>query len=344
MAKTAIRQDAAPPPKGDAGDTVVLNIKGVAASAADQFRRLASGADITQAEALTALVGMYDAGERRDALEAEVATLEARRDQAKRETAQAITELEQAGREAVALREAATEQAAREVQLSRAAMDLLRSLVEMGASRDAVLRWGQALVAADIEPEQAARVMERVGGLRQLAEQLQNAVALLQEEKDQLLQQVSAARQAEEIVRARAQGAEKAISEVEAALAGARQQVTLTEALAREFGVYLDVLSIPGGRAEQWPVQVAMAVAGAVLFAALQAHAHEPGANAVLQLPPAMQMQRLLPTQIRLSELPTLLAPPAVYAQMLQAAEERDAMAAGMAAASAHAGSVQAGQ
>ena len=313
----------------------MLNIKGVPAEAADRFRALATAEDCTQAEALTALVDMYAAGSRLDALEAQVAALEARREQAKRETAQAITDREQARKDAAALREAATDETARQVELSRAAVDLLRSLVEMGASRDAVLRWGQALAAADIEPEQAARVMERVGGLLRWAEQLQVGSEQLEAMRDKAQQEVAAAKQALATLEAQAQARAKDIAAVEQAITEAREYARRLEVAAREFGVYVEFLSKPGARIEDLPMGTAMALAGVILFTGIQQHGREPNGDPVLQLQPSLQAGRPFPVTVKVSELPGLFAPPSTYGALMRATEERAAMARAMVAAPA---------
>lgn len=307
-----------------------LDIKGVPVSVADRFRAVAKAEGATQAEVLDALTAAYEAGMRRDELEAELAEVERRIQEARADLRHVESIREQAEAVAANLHQAATERAQREVGLSRAAVDLLMSLVEMGATRDAILRWGQALAVANIEPEQAARIMERVGGLLQWANQLQAGCEQAEAMRDQVAQEASAARQAKAMLEAQASSLSKTIGEVEADLAAARERARRVESDAREFGVYLDFLSTPGGRVETWTPQVARAIAGAILFAAIQAHGKAPDGNPELQVGPNAALQRILPVRIRLSELPGLLAPPATYAAMLRASQERDAMAKGM--------------
>jgi hypothetical protein len=330
MPEATVKRGPGRPPKPHPEDDAVLNVKGIPHRVADRFREIALSEGVTQAEVLEALTAIYDAGARRDEVEAELASLEARLDKARTELRSVESIREQAEAHAANLHQASAERAQREVGMSRAAVELLMSLVEVGATRDSILRWGQALLAAQIEPEAAARMMERVGGLLRLAEQLQTGCDQVQEMRDQRLQEVSAARQALEMLQAKARQLEKAIGEVGADLEHSRAHARQVEAAAKEFGVYLEILSAPGGRVEAWPQQVARAIAGVVLFAALQRHAGERDANPELELPANLQLGRM-PVRIRLSELPGILAPPSTYAAMLQAERERDAMAAHMA-------------
>ncbi len=328
MAEVVPHRGRGRPPKADGGDAV-LNIKGLPEEVAERFRGIAASEGATQGETLDALTAMYEAGERRDALEADVAALEARLQAARAELRQAESEREQAEAHAGNLRRAATEEAQRQLGLSRAAVDLLMSLVEMGATRDAVLRWGQALQAAQVEPEQAARMMEKVGGLVRLGEQLETGCTQAETMRDRLMQELSAARQAKTIVERQTARMEQAIGEVGRDLEDARAQVLRWQSNAREFGLYLEFVQAAGGRVEAWPLQVARTIAGAILFAAVQAHGQEgPDGNPELVIGPNMTLQRVFPARLRLSEVPALLAPPSAYAAMLRATQEREALAA----------------
>ena len=331
VAKTATKQETPAPPDGDRG-TAVLNIKGLPQEVADRFRALATDG-ITQAEALGALVDMYDAGCSLDALQAQTSAAEARRSRAAEEARQAVAERDAARQESSAYRAAAREEAARQVGLSQAAIELLMSLVEMGASRDAIIRWGQALVAAKIEPEQAARVMERVGGLLLWAEQLQAGTEQLDRLREQADAELQASKRARAMVDAEAEAKAKAVAAIEQDIQTARAAVQRIESAGRELGLYVDFLSQTGARVEELPLGTAMAVAGVILFTALQNHAREK--LPVLYLNPSMEARRPVRVPVLLAELPGLLAPPEVYGAVLRQTQEQAVMARELAAAPA---------
>ncbi len=210
--------------------------------------------------------------------------------------------------------------------ISSAGVELLNELVESGATRADVLAWGHALKVARMEPVQAASVLERVGGLLQWAEQLQGACDATEATRDGLQEEVAALREGTAALQRRARRLEEQEKAVEQQVRAAVLTVRMCEAAAAEMGAYVDVLRQQQLRIEDLPAITSRILAGVIVLAGLRAHAAEQG-DPTLTLPPNAEHGRFFPVKLRLSEVPTLLAPSEVYARMRQVQVEREAAA-----------------
>ena len=289
-----------------------------------RFRDVAEQVGATQGEALDALVAAYEGGMTLDEVEA-TAERARQRARAEQERCNGLrTEREQLEARVSDLRTAA----AREAEISIDALNLLRSLVERGVSREVILRVGDVLIAAEMEPEHVARMLERAGGLQRWATDVQAALERAEALRDQFLREAGVARQRKEAAEAEAESVAKQVRDAAEGVQRARLMARQVEGAAHEFGVYLEFLSAPGGQVADWPHATARAIAGAVLFASLQAHTGEADADPEVEIPADMARGRWIPMRLRMSDLPLLLAPPQVYSAMLQETQARERQAA----------------
>lgn len=209
--------------------------------------------------------------------------------------------------------------------ISRTALELLHELIEAGATKADVLAWGEALREAKVDPAKAASLFREAGGLVEWSRRLTFAVTEASRSLGDLQQKVAASKQAIQMLQAQEAEKHAQVMELSNLLDDARQKVALYEAAAGELGVYVDLLRSIGD-IRDLPATVNRVVAGIVLMAGINAHG-----DATVNIPGDVHLGRI-PSRMRLSDIPYLLAPQEAYRELRDAQARQQVRAEIMAA------------
>lgn len=293
----------------------------------DRFKALCESEGWTYAQGLTAFCDYHDSLE---SLDIEVGKLREEGIRWQDRVGRARKELSALEAQREAQEEKLTDlryMLSRNVGLSQSAIELLQSLLEAGADRASILAWGQSLLAAKVEPSVAAQIMERIGGLSTWAAKIKEAVDTAELVRDQLGTEIGARRQALQRLIQQAESADKAIRLAGKELEQSRMEAVQIRAVASDLGVYVAEVSdwTKGGGIATMPAGVARVVAGGILLSAVAQVLDEGGQEPVFTLIPDARMGggRVLPTKLRMSEIPTLLASANEYQVFLDHLRQR---------------------
>lgn len=217
----------------------------------------------------------------------------------------------------------ANDELSRNVRLSRDVMNLMAELVNDGMTRDDVVRFAKAMKAAGVEPMEAAQFMGTVGGLIGWIKELREAEAAAKEQRakteDLLASNLIAAKKAQEKLKE----IEAAHSQYTEAINNARFALDRLSNMAAQAGVAMDMMRVYGiERVAGVKSIVLRMVAGMLIMAATGQYGDE-----VVVVPGNPIYQRMMPVRLALSEIPTILAPESVYAEVKKQNMRREVMA-----------------